>query len=317
MFKIILIIILLHEIVLLFGFLFIILVASILAHKITRPRCFTRSENIANIEKEKALIVDPNLKREEVTFTMSDGYVIHGDISLQDTPTKKFCIALHGFTATREGAIMYGDIFYHLGYNLLVYDQRGHGDNKRCDISMGYFEAQDLAEIIGKLKTEYGEDIEIVLHGVSMGAATAILCLQYIKNIKYVVSDSCYVSLKAIMGELIHKYIIGAYLYVPYIDRFLQNRHGFGLDNVEPFKVLQDTSVPILFFHGAKDVFVKVHNVDKLYNYTKSVKEKWIFADSGHGNCIVHQRANYTKIIQDFDSKINQLNSGNNDKNTL
>ena len=61
MFKIILIIILLHEIVLLFGFLFIILVASILAHKITRPRCFTRSENIANIEKEKALIVDPIL----------------------------------------------------------------------------------------------------------------------------------------------------------------------------------------------------------------------------------------------------------------
>ena len=307
MIKIILIIILVHEIILLFGFLFILLVASILAHKITRPRVFTRSENIENLKKEKVYFIDPDLKREDVAFTMSDGYIIHGDLSLHDEATKKFCIALHGFTATREGAIMYGDIFYHLGYNLLVYDQRGHGDNERCDITMGYLEAQDLAEIIGQLRTRFGEDIEIVLHGVSMGAATSILSLQYIKNIKYIVSDSCYVSLKAIMGELISKFIVGAYLYVPYIDRFLQNRHGFGLDNVEPFRPLQETDVPILFFHGAKDVFVKARNVDRLYEATKSVKEKWVFADSGHGNCIVHQKENYTKIIQDFDAKIDQL----------
>ena len=308
MLKIILIIIIIHEIILLFGFLFILLIASILAHKITRPRVFTREENINNIKKENGLVVDPELKRKEVSFLLSDGYTIHGDISLQDTPTKKFCVAIHGFTATREGAIAYGDIFYHLGYNLLVYDQRGHGDNSKTDISMGYLESQDLAEIIAYLRKEYGEDIEIVLHGVSMGAATAILTLKYIKNIKYVVSDSCYVSLKAIMGELIHKYFIGAYLYVPYIDRFLQNKHGFGLDNIEPFRVLQETDVPILFFHGAKDVFVKASNVDKLYNFTKSYKEKWVFADSGHGNCIVHQPENYAKIIKDFDERINELN---------
>lgn len=307
--KIILIIILIHELILLVGFLFVLLLASILTHKITRPKVFTRSANIENLKRENAYFVNPALKRKEVTFTLSDGYVIHGDLSMQDTPAKKFCIAIHGFTATREGAIMYGEIFYSMGYNLLVYDQRGHGDNARTDISMGYLESQDLAEIIAYLKKEYGENIEIVLHGVSMGAATAILSLNYIKDIKYVVSDSCYVSLKAIMGELINKYFVGAYLYVPYIDRFLKNNHGFSMDDVEPFKVLQETKVPILFFHGAKDVFVKARNVDKLYNYTASYKEKWVFADSGHGNCIVHQKDNYAKIIKNFDQQIDKLDN--------
>lgn len=304
--KIALIVILINELLLLIGFLFIILVAHILSHKITRPHCITRAEHIDRMNKAGFSYDESKYERKPVEFTLSDGYVIHGDISMNEKPSNKFCILLHGHATTREGAVRYGEPFYNLGYNLVFYDERGHGDNERTDITMGYKESMDLAEIINQLKAKYG-DIEIVLQGVSMGAATALMTPKYIKDIKYIVSDSSYLSLKSIMGELINKYIKGAYLYVPYIDMFLKNQHHFELDDVEPYKVIEDTNIPILYIHGGRDVFVKAKNCDFLFEHTKSdIKEKWIFPSCGHGNSIIYEKEKYLEIIYNFDKLVSE-----------
>ena len=302
--KYILIILLINELILLIGFLFVILISAILSRKITHPHLLTREEHRKIFIKQCTTVDESMLKRIEKNFTLSDGYIIHGDISMNDVPSNKYVIVLHGHGTTREGAVRYAIPFYNLGYNIILYDQRGHGDNKKHDITMGYLEAQDLVEIIEMLYKEYGDDIEIGVHGTSMGAATALIATKYTKQLKFIVSDSCYYSLKSIMSELVHKYVKGAFLFVPYIDMFLRNHHHFTFSDVEPYKAIKETNIPILFFHGAKDVFVKENNVHRLYDCCNSYKEKWIFADSGHGNCIIHQNERYAKIIADFLNKI-------------
>lgn len=306
--KIALIIILINELLLFLGFLFVILVAHILSVKITRPHCLSRSEHIEKMNKCGFIYDESNYERREIEFVLSDGYIIHGDISMNPKGTNKFCILLHGHGTTREGAVRYGEPFFNMGYNLVFYDERGHGDNVRTDITMGYKESMDLAEIIAKLKSMYG-DIEIILHGVSMGAVTALMSTKYTKDIKYIVSDSAYLSLKSIMGELINKYVKGAYFYVPYIDMFLKNKHHFELSDVEAYKTVEEINIPILYIHGARDVLVKAKNCDVLFEHTaSSLKEKHIFASSGHGNSIIYEKEKYLKIIYDFDKRVNEIN---------
>ena len=114
-----------------------------LAIKTTHPLHLSREE-VTSLWKEKrfASEYDKTL-RKDITFTMDDGYIIHGDYMLYPG-SKKFVICCHGYSVNREAELEYGLIFYRLGYNVVLFDERGHGDNEQFISTMGYLESKDL-----------------------------------------------------------------------------------------------------------------------------------------------------------------------------
>ena len=134
--------------------------------------------NFYREHKDKMLKVIEDMERtfsEEVSIHSEDGLRLCGKLyhGKKDAPLILFFHGYHGMAAW-DG---YG--FFQLcktnGFNLLTIDERAHGKSEGNVITFGIKERYDC-----KLWTEYavkrfGEDTDIFLAGVSMGAASVMM----------------------------------------------------------------------------------------------------------------------------------------------
>ena len=154
--------------------------ANSIVERTTHPNYSTREQRQERNRKHGFLEGTECYKREETTFEMRDGYIIHGDVSLNDK--SKFIIFAHGHGSTREGAYKYTKIFYDLGYSLVMYDERGHGDNERVPCTMGFNESKDLVEIVkASFSHSVGElasNVILAAESSSSGSVIVTVCVE-------------------------------------------------------------------------------------------------------------------------------------------
>ena len=281
--------------VLIVALLFII--GRILVLKICRPDHYSR-DYCYKTDQEKGVLVDcPPLKRDRWNFLMPDGYCIHGDVSLQDP--KKFIIFVHGYTWSREGGLKYVKYFYSEGYSVILYDQRGHGDNRDVATTMGYQEAKDLKEIIRQIREKYGKETEIALHGESMGAATALEVLKYERNLSFIVADSPYSSLRNLVKFQLGLMHLPSFL-IPFSNFWFKKRFGFKLDDVSALDAVKDSHVPLLLLQGDDDLLVGKGQIDLLKDHTSAYCETYHFPSSQHTCERFDSPEEYEKDVRHF-----------------
>jgi len=101
---------------------------------------------------------------------------------------------LHGNASSRlEGLHLLGSSVVY-GFSLLLMDFAGCGLSQGEYISMSYFEKQD-AKLVMDYVRNWKDVSEFGIWGRSMGAATALMtALEVDESIRYVVVDSCFVS---------------------------------------------------------------------------------------------------------------------------
>ncbi|SER11156.1 alpha/beta hydrolase [Piscibacillus halophilus] len=114
-----------------------------------------------------------------------------------EEPTNKTVVFAHGYLGRARDMGIFGEYYYkELGYNILSVDLRGHGQSQGDYIGFGWHSRLDMVDWINRLLEKQGEDTEIILHGISMGAATVLMTSgeELPKNVKAIVADSPYTS---------------------------------------------------------------------------------------------------------------------------
>jgi Dipeptidyl aminopeptidases/acylaminoacyl-peptidases len=284
-------------------FILDIVISGVMVHKLSYPIRY-ETKYTHDIDLNKGLLEGINiLKREKFELKMRDSYLIHGDISLLDNKNnKKWMIITHGYTWTREGSLKYAKIFYKLGYNILIYDNRSHGENRHDDVTMGYKEAKDLDEIITYVIKKYGDDVDIGLHGESLGAAITLMSLKYKrKNVKFVVADSSYSSLKDLVRYQLTLYHLPR-LIMPTCSLLLKIFHGYFLKDVDVVKDVKDCSLPVLLIHGDNDTFIPKDEAMKLHQAIKN-SELRLYEGCDHTQSVIKHNDEYSQMISDFLSR--------------
>jgi len=92
-----------------------------------------------------------------------------------------------------------------LGYNLLIVDQRAHGDSDGNTITFGIKEKYDCVDWVRFVIGIFGEDVKILLGGVSMGAATVLMAAgldELPHQVKAITADCGYSSPEAIIRKV-------------------------------------------------------------------------------------------------------------------
>ena len=119
------------------------------------------------------------------------GHYFHGE-----GDGKRIAFLIHGYRSEHaETAGMYWDYYRSRGFDLFCCDHEAHGESGGKYIGFGCFEADDCLKWIDFLTERFGEDIQILLHGFSMGAATVMLMAPRCPaNVKAIVEDSGYQS---------------------------------------------------------------------------------------------------------------------------
>jgi pimeloyl-ACP methyl ester carboxylesterase len=83
-------------------------------------------------------------------------------------------ILLHGYADAKVGAIAWAPVWHALGFNVLAIDLRAHGESDGAYCTAGFWERHDVSQVIDELRAvRLQETRQLVLFGVSMGAAVA------------------------------------------------------------------------------------------------------------------------------------------------
>ena len=127
-----------------------------------------------------------------------------------EKPSKRFVICVHGHNCNGPDECSHLFPFYHseMGCNYLLPDLRGHGRSDGNYIGFGALDHKDLKLWAYYLVERFGEDIEIILHGISMGAATVMLVnnTSPIEQIKVIIEDCGFTNALEQVAEVMKDY---------------------------------------------------------------------------------------------------------------
>ena len=244
--------------------------------------------------------LDANTTR--IVLESDDGLKLAG--FLHDAGTGRFAVLCHGYRGDRYMLDLPAQKFSEMGMGVLALDARGHGDSEGKYIGMGWPERRDLIKWCRKLIADYGEDTEIVLYGVSMGAATVLLAggeADLPENIKCIVEDCGFSELWKQAAHLLKMfYSLPPFPVVYMINGVCRRKAGYSIKQVNPVEAVKKCRVPVLFIHGALDNFVPFYMQDVLYEAAVCPKEKQIFGQAAHAQSFKTEPDRYFEVIRKF-----------------
>ena len=281
-------------------------VSYYMAKTIVRPTGLTLKEERTWINEHHLAGDFDSYAKQDFKVKGYQGYTLHGQlIKAADSNSKKYVIITHGFRSNRNGSIKYVTTYHKLGYNVIIYDARGHGLNQKATVSLGNYEAKDLAALIKATYQRYGQDIYLGLHGESMGSATSLSVLAYKPKVKFVVADCGFTHLY----DLIHAGYKENHLGFMIHGIALMTKLFYGVDmkKTSPIAALKGNQVPILFIHGQDDRFIKPSNSQKMAQVNPAYDEVHLVKGAAHAQSreILGEKA-YRHLIQAFLEKINE-----------
>ena len=250
---------------------------------------------------------------EQVEIMSEDGYRLKGvlmqasgdaaEAGQKSAGPHRWVVLLHGYTGSKE--MMYGYAYWYWthGYSVLAPDFRCQGESEGDYIGLGATDSKDLEGWID-LILEREPEAEIVLHGLSMGASTALMyCGQenVPDNIKAVISDCAFTDAYSMFKEKIGSWFhLPAFPVVDSAELMIRLRAGYDLKETSPLKAVSASSVPTLFIHGEEDRMIPVSMCRELYDAAACEKEIMIVEGAGHAQAADKDPARYFEEVEKF-----------------
>ena len=134
------------------------------------------------IPEAAAAIVEPGLEapakpqaeNEQWTITSQDGLKLVATHFSPDKPSRLWAILVHGYGRNQSYVWDYAAEYIKRGYHVLTPDLRAAGLSEGKYLTMGVKESNDIV-LWAKEIVQKDENAQIVLHGISMGAATVMM----------------------------------------------------------------------------------------------------------------------------------------------
>ena len=215
----------------------------------------------------------------------------------------KTAIIAHGYMGNAETMADYAKMYHDLGYNVLVPDARGHGQSEGDYIGFGWPERKDYVQWINKVLEENGNSQEIVLYGVSMGAATVMTTSveKLPNNVKAIIEDCGYSSVHDELAyQLDDMFSLPAFPLMQVTSLVTKVRAGYFFGEASAVDQLKKNQRPMLFIHGDADTFVPFEMLDKVYRATKGPKEKYVVKGAEHAEAYKTDPEKYQQVVRQF-----------------
>lgn len=188
-------------------------------------------------------------------------------------------IYLHGHSDNRASGSGVITRFRSLGFDVLAYDSRAHGNSDGSMMTYGYLEKQDLRMLIDTL-----EPGPVVIIGSSLGAAVALQLAGEDPRVSAVVAAETFSDLRTIVTER-------APFFFPdwAVDAAIvraESKGNFDIDSVSPEKAAVDIKVPVLLIHGAEDSDTPPVHSERVFQRLGGPKDLMLVPGAGHNQSL-------------------------------
>lgn len=244
-----------------------------------------------------------SIPKEDVWMESFDGLRLHG-VLLKNGDGKKLLIEVHGFRSSAAhdftAALPY---FYGKGFSILMIDLRAHGESEGEYITFGVHERCDLRDWAYFAMEKLGTDIEIVLHGISMGASTVLMAsaLDLPENVCGIIADSGYTSPYDIFVRVLgHSFHAKPFPILPITQLMAEHKANFGFKDASTLDALEENTVPVLFVHGEDDDFVPIEMSEANYNACRAEKRFVRVPNARHACGYVADKPRCEQALDEF-----------------
>lgn len=243
------------------------------------------------------------LPYKEFEITSFDGLKLYAKY-YENIPGAPIELMMHGYRGTAQRDLCGGvQRCFSLGRNAFVVDQRAAGKSQGRVISFGINERKDCLLWVKHIIEHFGEDVRIILTGISMGAATVMMASAFDLPDKVIgiVADCGYTSARDIIKKVIKGMGLPANVLYPFVRLGAKLFGHFNLEEITATEALRKCKKPIVFIHGDADTYVPCYMSEINYKACAAPKELLIVKGAGHGLGYLKDKNSYIDALKKFD----------------
>lgn len=208
-------------------------------------------------------------------------------------------VMVHGWTSSRQEPMSRAGYLHGAGYNLLLFDLRGHGTSDGSYTTLGWAEPDDVLAAVRFARRQ--DPGSVALLGYSMGASASIEAAARGAGVAAVVEDSGFASL---LDVIRHDFTRNTGLPAsPFVDPLLAiGTADLGVDpaRVRPVNDAARLTVPMLAIVGTADTMVPPAQGYELYRAARGPKELLVVPGAGHVAGYRHSPSLYQETVLAF-----------------
>lgn len=244
---------------------------------------------------------------EKVNVTARDGIRLNAYFLKAEGESKGVVICHHGYTSKALDNSAIAVFFHELGYDVLMADNRAHGESEGKYVGFGILDRYDCLEWIKLMDKRYEGKKDILLYGISMGATTVLMASSLPglpKSVKAIISDCAFTSPYDVFSHILKRdYHLPKFPVMNINDAICRKKAGYGFKDYSTLDAVKSTTVPILFIHGKSDNFVPSWMTEENYKECTAPKDILFVDNAGHGASYYENTEQYEAKVKEFLSK--------------
>lgn len=202
---------------------------------------------------------------EDIELKTSDGLTLRGWYLPQDKAlgTVIFC---HGLFNERSEMLGQAVYLNQNGYRTVLFDSRRHGKSDGNTITFGYFERHDIEAAVRFAVDRRGEAGPVILWGISLGAANALMAAPDLPEVKGVIAESSFYTVReTLRRDLGRMFRLPAFPFAYLIEWMTELRLNIDLDALDVGKAMARIGdKPVLLVGGTEDQRMPLENNTRL-----------------------------------------------------
>lgn len=219
---------------------------------------------------------------EDVVFRGA-GVALKGWRCRADRRARGTVIYLHGVADNRGSATNIIRRYTARGFDVIAYDSRAHGESEGSQCTYGYFEKEDLREIVGLI-----EHRPVVLIGNSLGAAVAIQAAADDPRIAAVVAAETFSDLRTVARERAPWLLTDGMIERAF--QLAETAGKFKVDAVSPEQAATNVHAPVLLIHGTDDRQTPAAHSQRVMSALAGSKRLILVEGAGHNQSLGQEK---------------------------
>jgi fermentation-respiration switch protein FrsA (DUF1100 family) len=225
------------------------------------------------------------------------GYGLFARLYMNETPTDKFILLIHGHNNSSIGQLKYLELFRSLGYNVFIPDHRRSGQSGGDSITFGHYEKYDVIDWIDILQKEF-PGAKFGIFGESMGGATATMVAAMDSRIRFLIEYCGYADMKRLASPYMKSERLYNFLKLGFaVNAYILARMRF--KEIDALSAMKKLQIPVLIMHSKADTVVDVSNAYAFSEANPKARLK-LFEEALHARSIVKYPDEYKQTVKEF-----------------
>jgi pimeloyl-ACP methyl ester carboxylesterase len=212
-------------------------------------------------------------------------------------------MVLHGSGSVKDNYISMemSRVLAAQGYDLLLFEFRGHGDSDGDTFSLGKWETRDIAGALAFLDARGVGEVGVLAY--SMGAASALLAAPDHPQMRAIVADSSFADLSTVILSEAERLSPVMKLLYPGVALMSSVMYGIDLEETRPREAVARLGErPLMLIHSTRDGLIPVGEVYKLQEAARGNRnlEVWVAEGGAHVSAFADNRDEYIQRVGEF-----------------